>query len=132
MKNNGPLSGLLVLDLTRVLVGPYCTMILSDLGAQVISRSYEVLDDSRNFGPFIEDQSAYFMSLNRNKESIALNLKNEKDKKIFEKILPKADILIENFKPGTLNKWGYGWENLKNKYPKLIYASASGLVKLVH
>ena len=127
MKNNGPLSGLLVLDLTRVLVGPYCTMILSDLGARVIKvEAPEVGDDSRNFGPFIEDQSAYFMSLNRNKESIALNLKNAKDKKIFEKILPKADILIENFKPGTLNKWGYDWENLKNKYPKLIYASASG------
>ena len=110
MKNNGPLSGLLVLDLTRVLVGPYCTMILSDLGARVIKvEAPEVGDDSRNFGPFIEDQSAYFMSLNRNKESIALNLKNAKDKKIFEKILPKADILIENFKPGTLNKWGYDW-----------------------
>ena len=127
MKNNGPLSGLLVLDLTRVLVGPYCTMILSDLGARVIKvEAPEVGDDSRNFGPFIEDQSVYFLSLNRNKESIALNLKNAKDKKIFEKILPKADILIENFKPGTLNKWGYDWENLKNKYPKLIYASASG------
>jgi len=127
MKNNGPLSGLLVLDLTRVLVGPYCTMILSDLGARVIKvEAPEIGDDSRSFGPFVEDQSAYFMSLNRNKESIALNLKNEKDKKIFEKILPKADILIENFKPGTLSKWGYGWENLKDKYPKLIYASASG------
>ena len=127
MKNNGPLSGLIVLDLTRVLVGPYCTMILSDLGARVIKvEAPEVGDDSRSFGPFVEDQSAYFMSLNRNKESIALNLKNEKDKKIFEKILPKADILVENFKPGTLNKWGYGWESLKDKYPKLIYASASG------
>ena len=127
MKNNGPLSGLLVLDLTRVLVGPYCTMILSDLGARIIKvEAPEVGDDSRSFGPFVDDQSAYFMSLNRNKESIALNLKNEKDKKIFEKILPKADILVENFKPGTLNKWGYGWESLKDKYPKLIYASASG------
>ena len=120
MKNNGPLSGLIVLDLTRVLVGPYCTMILSDLGARVIKvEAPEVGDDSRSFGPFVEDQSAYFMSLNRNKESIALNLKNEKDKKIFEKILPKADILVENFKPGTLNKWGYGWESLKEKYPKI-------------
>ena len=127
MKNNGPLSGLLVLDLTRVLVGPYCTMILSDLGARVIKvEAPGVGDDSRSFGPFVENQSAYFMSLNRNKESIALNLKNEKDKKIFEKILPKADILVENFKPGTLSRWGYGWENLKDKYPKLIYASASG------
>ena len=127
MSNNGPLSGLLVLDLTRVLVGPYCTMILSDLGARVIKvEAPGVGDDSRGFGPFVEDQSAYFMSLNRNKESIALNLKVEEDKKIFEKILDKTDILVENFKPGTLTKWGYGWENLKDKYPKLIYASASG------
>ena len=125
--NKGPLSGLIVLDLTRVLVGPYCTMILSDLGARVIKvEAPGVGDDSRGFGPFIEDQSAYFMSLNRNKESIALNLKVEEDKKIFEKILDKTDILVENFKPGTLTKWGYGWENLKDKYPKLIYASASG------
>jgi len=123
----GPLSGLLVLDLTRVLVGPYCTMILSDLGARVIKvEAPGVGDDSRGFGPFVEDQSAYFMSLNRNKESIALNLKVDEDKKIFEKILDKTDILVENFKPGTLTKWGYGWENLKDKYPKLIYASASG------
>ena len=127
MPNKGPLSGLLVLDLTRVLVGPYCTMVLSDLGARVIKvEAPEVGDDSRGFGPFVEDQSAYFMSLNRNKESIALNLKVDEDKKIFEKILSKADILVENFKPGTLNKWGYGWDDLKDKYPKLIYASASG------
>ena len=127
MINKGPLSGLLVLDLTRVLAGPYCTMILSDLGARVIKvEAPEVGDDSRGFGPFIQDQSAYFMSLNRNKESIALNLKNNADKKIFDKILNKADILVENFKPGTLSKWGYGWEKLKAKYPKLIYASTSG------
>tara|TARA_B100001027_G_scaffold213723_1_gene184826 strand:- start:12614 stop:13762 length:1149 start_codon:yes stop_codon:yes gene_type:complete len=127
MINKGPLSGLLVLDLTRVLAGPYCTMILSDLGARVIKvEAPEVGDDSRGFGPFIQDQSAYFMSLNRNKESIALNLKNNEDKKIFDKILNKADILVENFKPGTLSKWGYGWEKLKAKYPKLIYASTSG------
>jgi CoA:oxalate CoA-transferase len=124
---NGPLQGLLVLDLTRVLVGPYCTMVLSDLGARVIKvEAPETGDDSRSFGPFVEDQSAYFMSLNRGKESIALNLKNTEDKKIFEKILEKADILVENFKPGTLEKWGYGWNSLKDKYPKLIYASASG------
>ena len=127
MNNNGPLSGLLVLDLTRVLVGPYCTMVLSDLGARIIKvEAPGVGDDSRGFGPFVEDQSAYFMSLNRNKESIALNLKDDQDKKIFEKILAKADILVENFKPGTLSKWGYGWDDLKEKYPKLIYASASG------
>jgi len=124
---DGPLKNLLVIDLTRVLVGPYCTMILSDLGARVIKiEAPETGDDSRKFGPFIENYSAYFMSLNRGKESIALNLKNEDDKKIFEKILSKADILVENFKPGTLEKWGYGWNEVNKKYPKLIYASASG------
>ena len=124
---NGPLKNLLVVDLTRVLVGPYCTMILSDLGARVIKiEAPEIGDDSRGFGPFIDDYSAYFMSLNRGKESIALNLKNENDKKIFEKILAKADILVENFKPGTLEKWGFGWNEVSKKYPKLIYASASG------
>jgi len=124
---NGPLKDLLVLDLTRVLVGPYCTMILSDLGARVIKvEAPEIGDDSRKFGPFVKDYSAYFMSLNRGKESIALNLKKEDDKKIFEKILAKADVLVENFKPGTLEKWGFGWKELCKKYPKLIYASASG------
>tara|TARA_B100001029_G_scaffold30423_1_gene22577 strand:+ start:53 stop:1198 length:1146 start_codon:yes stop_codon:yes gene_type:complete len=124
---DGPLKNLLVIDLTRVLVGPYCTMILSDLGARVIKiEAPEVGDDSRKFGPFVENYSAYFMSLNRGKESIALNLKNDEDKKIFDKILSKADILVENFKPGTLDKWGYGWKDVSKKYPKLIYASASG------
>ncbi len=124
---DGPLKNLLVVDLTRVLVGPYCTMILSDLGARVIKiEAPEIGDDSRGFGPFIDDYSAYFMSLNRGKESIALNLKNEDDKKVFEKILAKADILVENFKPGTLEKWGFGWNEVSKKYPKLIYASASG------
>ena len=124
---NGPLKDLLVVDLTRVLVGPYCTMILSDLGARVIKiEAPEIGDDSRKFGPFVKDYSAYFMSLNRGKESIALNLKNDDDKKIFEKILAKADILVENFKPGTLEKWGFGWKQVSKRYPKLIYASASG------
>jgi|TARA_B100001093_G_scaffold273225_1_gene261118 CoA:oxalate CoA-transferase len=124
---DGPLKNLLVIDLTRVLVGPYCTMILSDLGARVIKiEAPEVGDDSRKFGPFINDYSAYFMSLNRGKESIALNLKNSDDKKIFDKILSKADILVENFKPGTLERWGFGWKEVNKKYPKLIYASASG------
>jgi len=124
---DGPLKNLLVIDLTRVLVGPYCTMILSDLGARVIKiEAPETGDDSRKFGPFIKDFSAYFMSLNRGKESIALNLKNNDDKKIFEKILAKADILVENFKPGTLERWGYGWKNITEKFPRLIYASASG------
>ena len=116
---DGPLKNLLVLDLTRVLVGPYCTMVLSDLGARVIKvEAPGTGDDSRKFGPFIEEHSAYFMSLNRGKESIALNLKDKEDKKIFDKILEKADVLVENFKPG--------WKDVCKKYPKLIYASASG------
>ena len=117
---DGPLKNLLVVDLTRVLVGPYCTMILSDLGARVIKvEAPEIGDDSRKFGPFVKDYSAYFMSLNRGKESIALNLKNEDDKKIFDKILAKADILVENFKPGTLEKWGLGWKELSKKLDSL-------------
>ena len=124
---DGPLKNLLVVDLTRVLVGPYCTMMLSDLGARVIKvEAPDVGDDSRKFGPFVKDNSAYFMSLNRGKESIALNLKDEADKKIFLNILSKADILVENFKPGTLEKWGFGWKDMCKKFPKLIYASASG------
>ena len=124
---DGPLKNILVLDLTRVLVGPYCTMILSDLGARVIKiEAPEVGDDSRKFGPFVKDNSAYFMSLNRGKESIALNLKDTDDKKIFLNILKKADVLVENFKPGTLDKWGFGWKDICKKFPKLIYASASG------
>ena len=124
---DGPLKNILVLDLTRVLVGPYCTMILSDLGARVIKiEAPKVGDDSRKFGPFVKDNSAYFMSLNRGKESIALNLKDTNDKKIFLNILKKADVLVENFKPGTLDKWGFGWKDMCKKFPKLIYASASG------
>ena len=124
---DGPLKNLLVVDLTRVLVGPYCTMMLSDMGARVIKvESPGIGDDSRKFGPFVKDNSAYFMSLNRGKESIALNLKDEEDKKIFLNVLSKADILVENFKPGTLEKWGFGWKDMCKKFPKLIYASASG------
>ena len=124
---DGPLKNLLVVDLTRVLVGPYCTMMLSDMGARVIKvEAPGIGDDSRKFGPFVKDNSAYFMSLNRGKESIALNLKDEEDKKIFLNVLSKADILVENFKPGTLEKWGFGWKDMCKKFPKLIYASASG------
>ena len=124
---DGPLKNILILDLTRVLVGPYCTMILSDLGARVIKiEAPDVGDDSRKFGPFVKDNSAYFMSLNRGKESIALNLKDTNDKKIFLNILKKADVMVENFKPGTLDKWGFGWKDMCKKFPKLIYASASG------
>ena len=95
---DGPLKNILVLDLTRVLVGPYCTMILSDLGARVIKiEAPEVGDDSRKFGPFVKDNSAYFMSLNRGKESIALNLKDTNDKKIHFANLSLANMFIKEY-----------------------------------
>jgi CoA:oxalate CoA-transferase len=123
----GPLNGITVIDLTRVLAGPYCTMMLYDLGARVIKvEAPKVGDDSRHIGPFLKGKSAYFMSLNRGKESIALDLKAPDDRKIFEQLLEKADVLVENFRPGTMEKLGYGYETLKEKYPKLIYAAASG------
>lgn len=124
---SGPLSGLVVLDLTRVLAGPYCTMMLLDLGARVIKvETPEGGDDSRRFGPFLKGKSAYFMSLNRGKESIALDLKADRDREIFEALLAKADILVENYRPGTMEKLGYGWEALSARHPRLIYAAASG------
>ena len=123
----GPLSGITVIDLTRVLAGPYCTMVLSDLGARVIKVELpESGDDARHIGPFIEGKSAYFMSLNRGKESIALNLKKEPDRDILMDLLSKADVLVENYRPGTMEKLELGWEVLHEKFPRLIYAAASG------
>lgn len=123
----GPLSGVTIVDLTRVLAGPYCTMVLLDLGARVIKvEPPKVGDDARAFGPFLKGKSAYFMSLNRGKESIALDLKNEADKAIFHELLAKADVVVENYRPGTMEKLGLGWDALHAKYPKLVYAAASG------
>ncbi len=122
----GPLSGVTIIDMTRVLAGPYCTMILSDLGARVIKVEPPGGDDSRAYGPFVNGQSAYFMSLNRGKESIALDLKSDGDRAIFEALLGRADVLVENFRPGTMDKLGYGWPTLKDCYPNLIYAACSG------
>ena len=127
-----PLSGLLVLDLTRVLAGPYCTMILADLGARVIKIELpDSGDDARQIGPFVDDceggrTSAYFFSVNRNKESIALDLKNPHDRKAFESLLEVADVLVENFTPGVLARLGFGWEQLQQLNPRLILASISG------
>jgi|TARA_B100001750_G_scaffold137342_1_gene109298 CoA:oxalate CoA-transferase len=127
MKEQSPLSGIIILDLTRVLAGPYCTMILSDLGARVIKvENPETGDDAREIGPFIKGKSAYFMSLNHGKESIALDLKKKEDRIVFEKLLSVSDVLVENFKPQTLKKLNYGWKALHKKYPKLIYATISG------
>lgn len=127
MPQTGPLSGITVIDLTRVLAGPYCTMVLADLGARVIKVEVPVRgDDSRNVGPFIKGKSAYFMSINRGKESIALDLKEAGDRDIFERLLTRADVLTENFRAGTMDKLGYGWDALHSQYPRLIYAATSG------
>ncbi len=123
---SAPLSGITVIDLSRILAGPYCTMVLAELGARVIKVETPEGDDARRIGPFIEDRSAYFMSLNRGKESIALDLRGEKDRDILHKLLETADILVENFRPGTMEKLGLGWETLHARHPRLIYAAASG------
>ena len=123
----GPLSGILVIDLSRILAGPYCTLLMAEMGARVIKvEPPKGGDDARAYGPFVNGKSTYFASVNRGKESIALDLKSDADRKIFEKLLEKADVVVENFRPGTMEKRGYGWETLHKKYPKLIYASASG------
>lgn len=123
----GPLSGVTVIDMSRVLAGPYCTMMLSDMGARVIKVEIPGRgDDSRQIGPFIKGRSAYFISLNRGKESIALDLRAEGDKKIFGALLEKADVLVENYRPGVMERLGFGWDTLHEKYPKLIYAATSG------
>jgi len=123
----GPLSGVTVVDLSRILAGPYCTLLMAELGARVIKvETPKTGDDARHYGPFVKGKSAYFMSVNRGKESIALNLKDKGDREIFEKLLVTADVIVENFRPGTMEKLGYGWEQLHAKYPKLIYAAASG------
>jgi CoA:oxalate CoA-transferase len=127
MDRCGPLVDVTILDLTRVLAGPYCTMVLADLGARVIKveRPGEG-DDARSIGPFVNAKSAYFMSLNRGKESIALDLRDPAGREIFEKLLPRADVLVENFRAGVMEKLGYGWETLHARHPRLIYAAASG------
>ena len=127
MTMDGPLNGVTVIDLTRVLAGPYCTMVLADLGARVIKVERPGTgDDSRAFGPFLEGKSAYFMSINRGKESIALDLKAEADRRLFESLLEDADVLVENFRAGAMERLGYGWETLHPRFPRLIYAACSG------
>ncbi len=124
---SGPLSGIKVLDLTRVLAGPYATMILSDLGAEVIKiEQPEIGDESRNFGPFKNGFSLYFMSVNRGKRSITLDLKTDRGKDIFKQLVKQSDILVENFRPGTMKKLGLDYETLAAEHPALIYAACSG------
>jgi CoA:oxalate CoA-transferase len=127
MAQPGPLSGITIVDLSRILAGPYCTLLLAELGARVIKvEAPGGGDDARQYGPFTNGKSTYFASVNRGKESIALDLKATGDKEIFERLLDKADAIVENFRPGTMERLGYGWDQLHPRYPRLIYAAASG------
>jgi CoA:oxalate CoA-transferase len=123
----GPLADLTIIDLSRVLAGPYATMVLCDLGARVIKvERPDGGDDARAYGPFIKGHSAYFASINRGKQSIALDLKAQDDRRIFEALLERADVLVDNYRPGVMAKLGYGWEQLSARYPRLIHAATSG------
>lgn len=122
-----PLDGLRIIDLTRVLAGPYCTMLLADMGADVVKIENPVGgDDSRAFGPYKNGLSAYYMGLNRSKRSITLNLKHEKAKEMLKSLIREADVVVENYKPGTMNKLGLGYEVLREINPGIIYAASSG------
>lgn len=123
----GPLSGITVVDLTRVLAGPFCTLTLADLGARVIKVEHPDGGDlARALGPSLNGVSGYTLSVNRGKESIALDLKREDDLAIFHRLLARADVLVENYRPGVMDKLGLGWEALHERYPRLIYAATSG------
>ena len=124
---NGPLSDITIVDLSRVLAGPYATMVLSDLGARVIKVERPGRgDDARGFGPFRASRSMYFESLNRGKSARALDLELPVDRKEFEGLLDVADVLVENFRPGALERMGYGWGILHARWPRLVYAAVSG------
>lgn len=123
-----PLDGLLVVDLTRVLSGPYCTMLLADMGARVIKIEQPGRgDDTRGWGPpFVGEESAYFLSINRNKESLTLDLKKPEARGILEQLLDRADILVENFRPGAMERLGFGHDSVSLRWPRLVYCSISG------
>jgi formyl-CoA transferase/CoA:oxalate CoA-transferase len=123
-----PLQGITVVDLTRVLSGPYCTMMLADMGARVIKvEQPRKGDDTRAWGPpFVNGESAYFLSINRNKESVTLDFKQPDGRAILESLIAKADVLVENFRPGTLTKIGLDYASLVARFPKLVYCSISG------
>ncbi|GFW58387.1 succinate--hydroxymethylglutarate CoA-transferase [Trichonephila clavipes] len=123
-----PLAGIRILDMTRILAGPFCTMILGDLGAEVIKVENPVGgDETRNWGPpFINNESAYFISINRNKKSIAVDLKQPQGRDLIKELAIKSDVLVENFVPGKLSSFGLDYSSLKQIAPHLIYCSITG------
>lgn len=128
MATSGPLAGLTVLDLTRVLSGPYCTMLLADMGARVIKVEQPGRgDDTRAWGPpFVGTESAYFLAINRNKESVTLDFKSEEGRRILDALVDRADVLVENFRPHTLGRLQLDYGALAAGRPRLIYCSISG------
>lgn len=124
---SGPLEGVVVVDMTRVLAGPFCTMLLTDMGAEVIKvERPEKGDDARAFGPFVKGESAYFMSVNRGKKSVTIDLKSPEGKALLIDLVKQADVLVENFKPGVMKKLGLDYESLRAHNPRLIYAASTG------
>jgi len=122
-----PLTGLTVLDLSRILAGPYCTMLLGDLGAEVLKVEPPQGDDARGWGPpFAEGESAYFLAVNRNKKSVCINLKHSGGSDLLLRLAEKADVLVENFRPGTLDRLGFGYEDVRKSNPRIVYCSISG------
>ena len=125
---NAPLAGLTVLDFSRVLAGPICTMQLADLGARVIKIEQPGRgDDTRAWGPpFVGTESAYFLSVNRNKESLALDLKHERARPVLDVLVSRADVVVENFRPGTMERLGLGYDEVHARNPRAVYCSISG------
>lgn len=125
--DDGLLSGVTVVDLTRALAGPTCTALLGDLGAEVIKvEGLPAGDGARSWLPFDENESLYFASINRNKSSVSVSLRDDRGRAVLEKLIAGADVLIENFRPGTLARMGFPPEELRRKYPRLVIASLSG------
>ena len=126
-QEKGLLEGVVVLDLTRVLAGPYCGALMADMGATVIKVEQPGKgDDSRSMGPFVNDQSVYYANFNRSKMGVTLNLKDPEAKEIFKEMVKKADVVIENYRPGTMEKLGLGYDVLKEINPGIIYGACSG------
>ena len=123
-----PLHGITIVDFTRVMSGPYCTMLLADMGARVIKIERPGRgDDTRAWGPpFVERESTYFLSINRNKESLSLDLKTTAARAIVLTLLERADVLVENFTPGAIDALGFGYEAMSAAFPRLIFCSISG------
>jgi crotonobetainyl-CoA:carnitine CoA-transferase CaiB-like acyl-CoA transferase len=128
MPDDAPLSGVTVLDFTRVLSGPYCTMLLADMGARVIKIEQPGRgDDTRAWGPpFVHGESAYFLSINRNKESLTLDLKHPSSRNVLDALLQRADVVVENFRPGTMERLGLGYDDVARRFPRIVYCSISG------